>query len=189
MTRRLSTPRRICVIALCACAATFLITPTPTAWAAGACAANGKPLADGTFTRSSPFGPRGAEFHRGMDLAGKIGTSIFASMDGKVVQAGPASGFGNWIVIDSQTSTGVVSTVYGHMFDDGVLVKPGATVKEGDHIANIGNNGHICTSSTGGAVGSVAVRPSIRPSCSTNLRPATPPRHRSRRPRTARPRW
>jgi hypothetical protein len=141
MKSRLSTPRRICVVALCACAAAFLITPTPTAWAAGACAANGKPLADGTFTKSSPFGPRGSEFHRGMDLAGKIGTSIFASMDGKVVQAGPASGFGNWIVIDSQTGTGVVSTVYGHMFDDGVLVKPGATVKEGDHIANIGNNG------------------------------------------------
>ncbi|MDT5390889.1 MAG: hypothetical protein QOE04_4530 [Mycobacterium sp.] len=141
MKLRTASLRRLGIIALCACAVACLITPAPAAWAVNGCAANGSPLAAGTFTRSSPFGQRGSEFHRGIDLAGSIGTSIFASMDGTVVQAGPANGFGQWIVVDSQTRTGLVSTVYGHMYPDGVLVRQGATVKEGQHIANIGNNG------------------------------------------------
>jgi cell wall-associated NlpC family hydrolase len=141
MKLRSAVLRRLSIVAVCACAVASLITPAPTAWAGDGCAANGSPLAPGTFSRSSPFGQRGSEFHRGMDLAGSVGTSIFASMDGTVVQAGPASGFGQWIVVDSQTRTGLVSTVYGHMYPDGVLVRPGAAVKEGQHIANIGNDG------------------------------------------------
>jgi murein DD-endopeptidase MepM/ murein hydrolase activator NlpD/cell wall-associated NlpC family hydrolase len=134
-------PRRVSIIAMCLCAVAFLVTPVQQAWAKGGCTGDGSPLASGTYTETSPFGPRGNSFHRGVDLAGKVGTSIFAAMDGTVAQAGPASGFGQWIVVDSQTRTGLVSTVYGHMFPDGVLVRQGATVKKGQHIANIGNNG------------------------------------------------
>ena len=79
--------------------------------------------------------------HRGVDLAGSEGTDIFAALDGTVAAAGPASGFGQWIVVDSQTSGGLVSTVYGHMYPDGVLVRQGTSVKAGDHIAELGNNG------------------------------------------------
>jgi murein DD-endopeptidase MepM/ murein hydrolase activator NlpD len=116
MKLRTASLRRLGIIALCACAVACLITPAPAAWAGSGCAASGSPLAAGTFTRSSPFGQRGSEFHRAIDLAGSIGTSIFASMDGTVAQAGPANGFGQWIVVDSQTRTGLVSTVYGHMY-------------------------------------------------------------------------
>jgi murein DD-endopeptidase MepM/ murein hydrolase activator NlpD len=141
MAVRLTMPRRLVLVALCVCVVALFITPPNQAWAVGACARSGKPLADGTYKKTSGFGPRGNSIHRGVDLAGSEGTDIFAAMDGTVVQAGPASGFGQWIVIDSQTRTGLVSTVYGHMYPDGVLVRQGTSVRAGDHIAEIGNNG------------------------------------------------
>ena len=100
-----------------------------------------QPTKDGTTTFTSPFGPRWGTEHKGVDFAGPVGTPIYAALDGIAVKAGPASGFGNWIVLDSLVDGKPVSTVYGHMFDDGVLVTEGQQVKAGDHIANIGNNG------------------------------------------------
>ena len=55
--------------------------------------------------------------------------------------AGPASGFGNWIVIDHTIDGQPYSTVYGHMWDDGVAVQVGDTVAAGQHIGEVGNNG------------------------------------------------
>ncbi len=102
-----------------------------------------QPTKDGTTTFTSGFGPRwgGTEHKGGVDFAGPVGTPIYAALDGVAVKGGPASGFGNWIVLDSLVDGKPVSTVYGHMFDDGVLVKEGQQVTAGDHIANIGNNG------------------------------------------------
>lgn len=88
---------------------------------------------------SSGFGQRWGEFHRGIDLAGPIGRPIHSSLDGVVVKAGPASGFGNWVVIDSLVDGKPVSMVYGHMYQ--FHVKEGQTVRAGDHIADIGNAG------------------------------------------------
>ncbi|MDV6293475.1 peptidoglycan DD-metalloendopeptidase family protein [Rhodococcus aetherivorans] len=105
------------------------------------CPMNRKPVADGTFVVSSPFGARSGGFHQGVDMAGDAGTDIYAALDGTVSAAGPASGFGQWIVIDTPTRTGVVSTVYGHMYPDGVLVRTGDPVRTGQHIADIGSNG------------------------------------------------
>lgn len=79
--------------------------------------------------------------HRGDDMAAPLGTPIFAARDGKVVAAGPADGFGNWIVIESQVDSKTISTVYGHMNRDGVLVRLGDTVKAGQQIGKIGNEG------------------------------------------------
>ncbi|MBM9838627.1 peptidoglycan DD-metalloendopeptidase family protein [Rhodococcus hoagii] len=89
--------------------------------------------------------------HRGVDIAGPVGTPIFAMADGVVNTAGPADGFGQWIVIDHQISGQLVSTVYGHMFEDGVLVKTGDQVKAGQHIANEGYNGEVSPPGAGGA--------------------------------------
>lgn len=105
------------------------------------CAVITGPMAKGQYTVSSPFGQRGGEFHRGIDLAAREGTPIYAALDGKVSAAGPATGFGNWIVIDSTTSSGQVSTVYGHMYDNGLHVRTGDIVKAGQHIADVGSNG------------------------------------------------
>ncbi|MFE7742393.1 peptidoglycan DD-metalloendopeptidase family protein [Nocardia sp. NPDC057455] len=99
------------------------------------------PMATGTFTVSDTFGSRGGA-HRGVDLAAPDGTPIFSVSDGRVVAAGPASGFGNWIVVDSVDTNGrSYSAVYGHMWDSGVLVRPGDTVAAGQHIGAVGSAG------------------------------------------------
>ncbi|HEX6446613.1 MAG TPA: peptidoglycan DD-metalloendopeptidase family protein [Streptosporangiales bacterium] len=101
---------------------------------------------------SSPFGSRTnpatgevGEFHQGDDFpdagGGGLGASIYAYADGKVAAAGAASGFGQWIVIDHNINGQLVSTVYGHMYPDGVLVQKGQEVKAGQVIAKIGSNG------------------------------------------------
>ncbi len=96
------------------------------------------PMKEGTHTVTSGYGMRWGEFHRGLDFAGPLGTPIYAAMDGVVVDAGPATGFGLWIVIDSNDN-GPISTVYGHMFV--MKVKTGDHVSAGQHIADVGNNG------------------------------------------------
>lgn len=104
------------------------------------------PVRPGTTTFTSGYGARWGTTHYGADLAGPVGTPILAALDGNVVAAGatgegPGVGFENWIIIDSNVNGEPVSTVYGHMYSDGVLVQKGQAVKAGDHIANIGNAG------------------------------------------------
>lgn len=100
------------------------------------------PMAAGTYSVSDVFGSRGGG-HKGIDLAAADGTPIFAVADGVVVAAGPASGFGNWIVVDSVDAGNgrAFSTVYGHMWDHGVLVRVGETVRAGQHIGAVGSAG------------------------------------------------
>nr|CAR47820.1 putative secreted transglycosylase [Rhodococcus sp. PY11] len=108
------------------------------------------PVQPGTTTHTSGFGPRWGTHHHGDDLAGPVGTPILAALDGVVVAAGatgegPGVGFENWVIIDSNVDGSPVSTVYGHMFADGIHVTAGQQVTAGDHIADMGNAG----SSTG----------------------------------------
>ena len=104
------------------------------------------PTAPGTTTFTSGFGPRWGAMHNGVDFAGPVGTPIYAALDGLVVAAGSSGegtglGFENWVIIDSVVDGRPVSTVYGHMYANGIHVKPGQSVKAGDHIADIGNAG------------------------------------------------
>jgi len=100
------------------------------------------PMRSGTFQVSSPFGARsGGSVHQGQDMTAPAGTDIYAATDGVVVASGPASGFGQWIVLDGVVGGQPVSTVYGHMFPEGVLVRTGARVSAGQVIAKVGNSG------------------------------------------------
>lgn len=93
---------------------------------------------------TSPFGMRNGAPHRGVDLAqpgGAEGKPIFAARDGKVIAAGPASGFGQWIILEHNVDGQTMNTVYGHMWENGVHVKVGDEVKAGQEIGAIGNNG------------------------------------------------
>ena len=85
---------------------------------------------------TSSFGPRWGTLHAGVDLAAPMMTPEFAAMDGIVLQAGPASGFGLAVYI--QHDNGDV-TVYGHM--EKILVSAGQVVRAGDTIALVGNRG------------------------------------------------
>ncbi|MGY1808201.1 peptidoglycan DD-metalloendopeptidase family protein [Blastococcus sp. SYSU D00669] len=85
---------------------------------------------------TSGFGFRWGTLHAGIDLAAPMLTPEYAAMDGVVLEAGPASGYGNAVYI--QHENGDV-TVYGHMEE--ILVQPGQVVKAGDTIALLGNRG------------------------------------------------
>lgn len=100
-----------------------------------------KPTDPAATTLTSGFGPRWGTEHRGVDYAGPVGTPIYAFTDGTVREAGPASGFGNWIIVDHVVDGKPYSTVYGHMESDGVLVTTGQQVTAGQEIGRIGNAG------------------------------------------------
>lgn len=105
------------------------------------------PMTPGSYRLTSGFGNRtnpvtgAAEGHRGQDFAAPSGTPIFAAAPGVVVRAGPADGFGQWIVIDHRIGDRLVSTVYGHMWPTGVGVAAGQQVQPGQHIGRVGSNG------------------------------------------------
>src|SRR4051812_28887926 len=92
------------------------------------------PVAGARLT--STFRPRWGPLHAGIDLAAPIGTPEYAAMDGVVLEAGPASGFGLAVYIQHQNGD---VTVYGHM--NQILVSAGQVVKAGDPIALLGNRG------------------------------------------------
>ncbi|MEP6599846.1 MAG: M23 family metallopeptidase [Actinomycetota bacterium] len=91
------------------------------------------------------FGPytscyceRWGSFHRGIDLAGPLGSPIYAAGDGVVIDAGPASGFGNWVRIQHQNGD---VTIYGHMRY--FFVATGQRVTAGQQIAIVGAEGDV----------------------------------------------
>jgi murein DD-endopeptidase MepM/ murein hydrolase activator NlpD len=86
---------------------------------------------------TSVFGTRWGTAHEGIDLAGPIGTPIYAITDGVVEEAGPATGFGLWVVLRHTDGT---QSVYGHV--NRMFVKKGERVKAGEEIAEIGNRGY-----------------------------------------------
>jgi murein DD-endopeptidase MepM/ murein hydrolase activator NlpD len=85
---------------------------------------------------TSMFGERWGEMHQGIDVAAPIGTPIVAIMDGVVLEAGPASGFGQWVRVQQPDGT---VTVFGHV--DQFFVVAGQPVKAGQPIATVGNQG------------------------------------------------
>lgn len=90
--------------------------------------------AEGSFT--SGFGARWGTNHNGIDIANAIGTAIRAVKDGTVIDAGPASGFGNWVRVKHDNGD---ITVYGHIATIDVSV--GDRVTAGQKIAGMGNEG------------------------------------------------
>ncbi|MFC8043476.1 M23 family metallopeptidase [Nocardia sp. NPDC057353] len=90
--------------------------------------------ARGLFT--SGFGSRWGTMHQGIDIAGPIGSPIYAVANGTVIDAGPAQGFGLWVRIRHDDGT---ISVYGHMYD--FFVSVGERVPAGMQIARIGNRG------------------------------------------------
>lgn len=89
------------------------------------------------FYVTSPYGPRWGTTHYGTDYGNggsAGGKPIYAIKDGTVVQAGPASGFGQWIRVDHPASVGGNESVYGHVIPE---VQAGQRVREGQRIGRI----------------------------------------------------
>ncbi len=108
----------------------FKLTSTPT----------GNPAQKGRI--SSFFGMRKDPFtgkkkmHKGIDVAGKSGSSVLATADGVVIRAGKKTGYGKLIEIDHGYQ---LSTSYGH--NKTISVKVGDIVKQGQVIATMGSTG------------------------------------------------
>ncbi|MDR1974243.1 MAG: M23 family metallopeptidase [Bacteroidales bacterium] len=93
----------------------------------------------------SGFGPRkhpiykDLRLHTGIDFAGPIGTPIYSTGSGTVIEAGSPqgySGYGILCVIDHSFG---YKTLYGHMSK--IVVRQGQKVKRGDLIGFIGATG------------------------------------------------
>lgn len=100
-----------------------------------------KPVKDATLTsafgtRTDPFKGRRAN-HGGIDLAGPVGTPIYATADGVVLRAGwNRGGYGNLVEVDH--GNGIV-TRYAHM--SRVSVKAGDRIERGQQVGKMGSTG------------------------------------------------
>lgn len=85
--------------------------------------------------RISPFtGKR--EFHRGIDIATKVGKEIVAPADGIVAEVCKKPGMGNMVKIKHRNG---ITTCYGHLSKS--AVRKGKRIKRGDVIGYVGNSG------------------------------------------------
>lgn len=106
------------------------------------------PMKEGTYTLTSDYGPRNAPtagastWHKGQDFGAPLGTPIYAAANGTVADAGSASGFGQWVVIDHEVDGEKYSTVYGHVVPSSIKVSKGDKVSAGDEIAGVGSEGY-----------------------------------------------
>jgi len=87
--------------------------------------------------RRNPFNRQNFSFHSGVDFAGRVGTPIYATGDGKVESVERSrTGYGNVIVINHGYG---YKTMYAHL--SRTAVKKGDLVKRGQEIAYLGNTG------------------------------------------------
>ena len=99
------------------------------------------PLPSEYRTISSKFGHRllfgQSDYHLGIDIPAKYGTTVFAANDGKVLKSTYNNSYGYYILIDHG---GGKCTLYAHM--SSLLVSQGATVKRGQTIGKVGATGN-----------------------------------------------
>lgn len=88
------------------------------------------------FRFTSPFGQRWGRAHQGIDLAGPVGTPVYATGDGVVIFAGWQRGYGNVIKLQHAMGT---ETRYSHLSK--IRVKAGQKVSRNSLIGDMGNTG------------------------------------------------
>lgn len=87
---------------------------------------------------TSGYGWRWGRMHRGVDIAGPVGTPIFSAAPGLVVRSGwNSGGYGN--VVDIRHPDGSL-TRYAH--NSRLLVEEGQEVQQGQQIAEMGSTGY-----------------------------------------------
>ncbi|MGL6348613.1 MAG: M23 family metallopeptidase, partial [Aeromonas sp.] len=85
--------------------------------------------------RTDPFQGR-RKNHKGLDIAGPIGTPIYATADGIIGRAQWVSGYGKYIEVEHGNA---IQTRYGHL--SAMNVVSGQRVKQGDIIGFMGSTG------------------------------------------------
>lgn len=82
------------------------------------------------------FRPPDRRDHWGIDIGwegGSAGRAVYAAQAGTCT-AGPAQGFGQWVLVDHPASAGAGLTVYGHIVPE---VRTGDWVEAGQRIAYV----------------------------------------------------
>ncbi|VXA94492.1 Peptidase M23 [Exiguobacterium sp. 8H] len=108
------------------------------------------PASGGMFQRpasgrlSQGWGPasgaNGYSFHNGLDIAGPVGTPIYAAQTGTVLRAGWGGAYGNHVMIAHVINGQVWTTVYAHM--SSVSVSAGQRVSQGQNLGGMGSTGN-----------------------------------------------
>ncbi|MBU5360875.1 peptidoglycan DD-metalloendopeptidase family protein [Enterococcus raffinosus] len=116
---------------------TYNLTEYDKEKAEAAVSAQGYAIPVENYTISSPYGTRGSEFHRGLDMAAAQGESIYASKSGTVNVAEFHYSWGNYVVIEHEDG---MTTLYAHQSQ--YVVKPGDQVEQGQIIGYVGSTGN-----------------------------------------------
>ncbi|MDT0593506.1 M23 family metallopeptidase [Glaciecola petra] len=100
----------------------------------------GRPIGKGWLSshygmRKDPFSGK-SSMHKGVDFAGKVGSSVIATGAGIVTWSGERFGYGNLVEIDHGNG---IKTRYGH--NHALSVKIGDVVTKGQEIALMGSTG------------------------------------------------
>ena len=86
---------------------------------------------------TSGFGWRWGRPHRGIDIAGPVGTPVVAAAAGEVISSGwNSGGYGNLVKLRHPDGS---TTLYAH--NSRLLVRRGQTVQQGEPIAQMGSSG------------------------------------------------
>lgn len=78
-------------------------------------------------------------YHPGVDIANKTNPPIVAAQGGTVVTAGwNGGGYGNFVVVDHGNGW---TTLYAHMLNNSIVVRPGDRVSQGQKLGAMGSTG------------------------------------------------
>lgn len=89
------------------------------------------------YTISSPYGNRGSEFHRGLDMAARQGEPIHAAKSGIVIMAEYHNSWGNVVAIQHEDGS---TALYAHQQQ--YAVKVGDKVSQSQLIGYVGSTGN-----------------------------------------------
>lgn len=107
---------------------TLLVT-TPSIWPARGW------ITSSFGVRSDPY-TGNQVMHKGLDIAGPIGTQVLAPSEGVVIYAASRGGYGRTVVLDHGYG---VQSHFSHLLE--ILVKTGDKMARGGPIGSIGNSG------------------------------------------------
>ncbi len=97
-------------------------------------------LSSSMGNRADPFTGE-KDFHPGLDISADKGDPVYATADGKVVNASAAGNYGNLVILDHGYG---LETRYGHL--SAFKVQLGQTVKRGDLVGLVGSTGRATSS-------------------------------------------